>query len=177
MPTPISTATPYCPAADFLSYHDWQQAADLLRDGDAPRPTRAALLDAASGPGAMLAQVLLAASGELESACLVGKRYTPTDLGALTGSGLQYLKKLTADLAFWRLAQRRQPGSSNPDQVPGAKQALEELKRLRDGEAVFGLVEAAEAGLPSVVQPDPGRGPDVVRRASRLFGPRDRWGC
>lgn len=172
--TPLSTSTPYCDAASLVVYHDWQQVADMVRDGDGPRPTRASLLDAASAPGSLLQSLLLAASGEIESACLVGDRYEPLDLQAMTGAGLEYLKRLTADLAFWRLSQRRQPNTGDPKSVPGAEQALEELRRLRDGEAVFGLRESAEAGLPEVVTPDVLKGPQTVVIANRLFGVRGR---
>ncbi len=170
--TPLSTATPYCSALKLFTYHDAQQCADMLRDGDGPRPSRLCILDPTSDPGAVLLEILLGASGELESACLIGDRYSPTDLGALTGSGLQRLTKLVADLAFWTLAQRRQPSSADPEKVPGAKQALAELDRLRNGERIFGLQESADAGLPDVSEPEPTRniGSPVVSQSSRFFG-------
>ncbi len=170
--TPLSTATPYCSALKLFTYHDAQQCADMLRDGDGPRPSRLCILDPTSDPGAVLLEILLGASGELESACLIGDRYSPTDLGALTGSGLQRLTKLVADLAFWTLAQRRQPSSADPEKVPGAKQALAELDRLRNGERIFGLQESANAGLPDVSEPEPTRnlGSPVVSQSSRFFG-------
>ena len=133
--TPLSAATPYCAAADFLEYHDAAQIADWLRDGPGPRPSRSALLDGTHPVGARLVKLLLASSGEVESACLVGKRYTPEDLQSLTGAGAEYLRKLTADLAFWRLAQRRTPMSADPEQVPGARQAIQELDGARLHEA------------------------------------------
>lgn len=169
--TPSGVSTPYATAADLFVYHDWQQVADLLRDGDGPRPTRVAMADTTGVPGSLLSALLLAASGELESACLIGNRYSTADLQALTGSGLARLKKLVADLAFWTLAQRRQPGASDPDKVPGAKQALAELDRLRDGQRIFGLAESAEAGLPDTREPVAGENPSsTLSRASPLFG-------
>lgn len=172
MQTPIVTTVPYCSAASLFNYHDRDQIADFLRDGDDPRPSRAAMLDPASPSGASLFRLLLAACGELESAALAGGRYSPADLQALTDSGEAYLEKLVADLAFWRLAQRRQPGSADPGKVPGAKQALEELGRLRTGERIFGLLETQKAGIPKTSAPDPtGRcGPNVIRRSNRMFG-------
>jgi hypothetical protein len=120
----------------------------------------------------VLLAVLLGASGELESACQVGNRYSAADLAALTGSGLHRVRKVVADLAFWALCQRRTPQSGNPETVPGAKQALEELDRLRKGERIFSFSESADAGLPETVRPDPslneaGR---AVIQAKRLFG-------
>lgn len=169
--TPSGATSPYCTVALFFDYHDAAQVGDMIRDGDGPRPTRARMLDGTSDEYARINRLLLAASGELEGACFVGKRYTTEDLAALTGSGAARLQKLVADLAFWTLAQRRQPGSADPDQVPGAKQALEELDRLRNGERIFPTSEAANAGLPSVSEPDVSQQIDpLVSNASRLFG-------
>ena len=168
--TPASSATPYCSATRLLVFHDRQQVADMLRDGDDCRPTCRAILDTATVAGANLARIMLAASGEVDSACLAGERYTPADLLALTYAGEAYREKLTADLAFWRLAQRRQPGSAEPARVPGAQQALAELDRLRDGSRIFAFLETADAGLPSVIEPGPAPGRNTVRKSTRLFG-------
>lgn len=167
--TPVVSAT-YCSAAQLLIYHDWQQVADLVRDGNGPRPQRAALLDPNQPSGAILAGLLGSATGQLNSAALIGNRYTPDDLAALTDAGLLYLQKIVADLAYWQLAQRRQPMSANPDSVPGAREALETLEKLKNGERVFAFAETADAGLPEVVVPRVTSGPQTVRYASRLFG-------
>ncbi|AWM38710.1 hypothetical protein GobsT_30990 [Gemmata obscuriglobus] len=171
--TPNGAAAPYCSVALFLEYHDWQQIADLIRDGEGPRPTRARILDGTtpSDEYTRINRVLLAASGELEGACFVGKRYSTDDLAALTGSGAERLRKIVADLAFWTLSQRRQPGSADPDTVPGAKQALAELDRLRDGDRIFPLQESANAGLPSTSDPDPSQQANpLITNAERFFG-------
>lgn len=170
--TPTGTSTPYATAANLFVWHDAAQVADMLRDGEGPRPTRLAMLDTASEPGALLHAILLGACGELESACLVGKRYSTADLTALTYSGLNRLRKIVSDLAFWTLCQRRQPGAADPEKVPGAKQALAELDRLRDGERIFGFTESAAAGLPSVGESDANRNlaGTVIRDGNRFFG-------
>jgi hypothetical protein len=169
--TPVSSLTPYCTAARFLQYHDWQQVADMAKDGDAPRPTRASLVNAASEAGGLVANMLMAASGELDSAVLAGKRYDPVDLAALVGNGAEYLAKIVADLAFWRLCQRRQPGTANPERVPGAKQALDEMDKLRAGERIFAFLETQQAGVPSNVVPQvPAESSKVLTQAGRLFG-------
>lgn len=172
--TPRSTPVPYCPQALLLVYHDWQQVADLVRDGDAPRPTQAEV-STNSGAGTIVYRALLAASGELESACIAGKRYAPADLSGLTGAGLELLQATVAHLAFWRLAQRRQPISADPSRVPGALQALQLLQMLRDGERIFPTDEAADAGLPADVDTtrnNPNRCRRVVSVARRFFGIR-----
>jgi hypothetical protein len=178
--TPLTTATPYCSAAELFNRHDWRMVADLINDGDGPRPTYAATLNSA-----VLAAILMDASGELESACVAGERYTPTDLQAMldddragpgllvAGAGL--ITALVAHLAFWRLCQRRMPLSGDPTKVPGAKQALDALEALRKGERIFPFQESADAGLPGTVDPsDPATNPVAVNRigiqASRFFG-------
>lgn len=169
--TPLSTTTPYASVTDLFVYHDQEQVADFLRTGQQPRPSLAAMQDSTSVPGSMLVRYLMLASGRIEQVCLIGHRYDPEDLQALAGASLEVLKKLACDLAFWSLAQRRQPNTADPKNVPGAAESLEMLKALRDGEAIFGLEESADAGLPSVQQanPDALYTPDAVARARRLF--------
>lgn len=174
--TPLTAATPYAAAADLFLFHDWTAVGELLVDRGAPTPQRATLLSTATTLGGQLQRLLLAASGQLESACLVGKRYTPADLAALTGAGLERVKKVVCDLAFWALRQRRQPGSADPRQVPGAAEALDTLTALRRGEQVFAFEEAAEAGLDAVAgearggADSLGRVVGVTDRARALFG-------
>lgn len=178
--TPLSTATPYCSAALLLVHHDWQQVADMCRDGQGPRPAKADLTDTNQSAGAIVLSKLMEASGELESACIAGKRYSPTDLAGLTGAGLTLLQALTAHLAFWRLQQRRQPVSADPNKVPGALQALTMLELLRSGERIFPTVEAADAGLPDTVDTtinNPFRERRVVNQSRRFFGVRSDDEC
>lgn len=152
-------------------YHDPNQVADMLRNGTDPRPSIGEMLNSSSTAGSMLNSFLLAGAGRIESVCLIGRRYTPEDLQALTGASAQMLVKLNADVSFWQLNQRRQPVSSDPRNVPGAMDAVELMKALRDGEAIFGFVESANAGLPDVVQASPNAlmTPNAVRQAQRLF--------
>jgi hypothetical protein len=148
--TPLTAATPYATADDLFVYHDWQQVGEMLVDRGAPAPQRATLVNTATPLGGVLNRLLLAASGQLESACLIGKRYSPADLQALTGAGKERVVKVVCDLAFWTLRQRRQPGSADPKQVPGAQEALDTLTALRTGEQVLGFAESAAAGLDAV---------------------------
>ena len=179
--TPIGSATPYLTVARFFAYHDWQQVADMMRTGEDPRPSKLCLQDSTTDEGGQLLMIGLAACGELESACFIGRRYDSSDLQALANQdGTASLSSLTAkgrmekviaDLWFWGVCQRRQPATADPARVPGALQALQELDRLRDGERIFGFDEAAEAGLPNTVTPDIGKRPnEVTLLADRLFG-------
>lgn len=169
--TPSSSATPYCTTLRLFDYHDWQQIADLLRDGDNPRPTRMRILDQMSAEGAKVLRVGMAAAGDIESACFVGKRYSAADLAALTGNGAAKLEKLNADLWFYGLMENRQPGSADPDKVPGFARSLSMLEMLEAGERIFSFDESAEAGLPKVSEPDPAQQINpLVAKASPLFG-------
>lgn len=175
-----STTTPYCSAADLFAYHDPNQVADMILDGDDPRPTVAQMSSASNKYGALVLRFLRAASGRVESACTVSKMYTvddlqelydPTDSANDNTASREVLIKLVADLCFWMLCQRRQPNSGDPRNVPGAVEANELLNQLRDGERIFSFTETAAAGLPDVVAPDPSRlvTPNVIAKAVRLF--------
>lgn len=175
--TPLSASTPYCTVSQLILHHDWQQVADRARDGDTDRPAKADLSNTGTDAGLIVAAALLAATGDLESACLVGKRYTPSDLAGLTGASAARLQEIVAHLAFWKLSQRRLSSSADPKTTPGASQALEELDRLRDGQRIFAFTESAEAGLPETIDPEPdseSRLNGVVHKARRLFGHRSR---
>lgn len=172
--TPFSTSTPYCSAADLFVYHDPEQVGDMLKTGSGTRPSVASMLDSTSTPGALLQRFLLSASGRVESTCSVARRYTPSDLAALLGSGTageQILIKLVADLCFWQLCQRRQPATADVKNTPGAAEAFEYLKQLANGDCIFGFVESANAGLPVVQEAAPAMllTPNVVTQAIRLF--------
>ncbi len=172
--TVFSATAPYCTVEDLFVFHDPAQCADMVQYSDQPRPSIAAMLNSTSAVGIILNRILLSAAGKIESTAIVGLRYAPEDLTELAQSntaGAQTLIKLNADIAFWQLCQRKQPNASDPKNVPGAMEAVEYLKQLAEGEAIFGFLEAAEAGLPSVVQAAPGYllTPNVVRRAYRLF--------
>jgi hypothetical protein len=166
MPTPISSATAYCSPAQLMTFYDARQIGDLLQDKDrrVPEP----LLT--SDPNVLNA--LNWASGELESACIVGNKYKIADLQALTGMSAANLQGLVADLAFWKLRCRRYPDASMTD---AAKWAFEKLERLRKGEAIFGLQDQASAGDPDTLfmqQADYDTLGLTTDQASRFFGLR-----
>lgn len=138
--TPVSSATSYATPGQFLVAYDVRQIGDLIGDADARVDATAILTD----PN--VAAALNAASGEIESACLVGEKYNPTNLNALTGMSAARLQKLCADLAFWNLLVRRYPTAQATETY---KAAQETLQKLRYGELVFGLQENMDAGKPN----------------------------
>lgn len=172
----VTSETGYATAADLFRFKDWNQIADWCSDTGI-RPTKPALLDPTSPVGAVVAEMLLAASGEVESACLVGKRYTPAELASLTGSTKRLLTAIVCALALYSAASRRNPLTA-PKEVPGYQAAKEQLDLLRKGEAVFGLAPQMEAAVgPSVVPMVATDGSDArrtVTQARRFFGDRDR---
>ncbi|VTS00603.1 hypothetical protein [Tuwongella immobilis] len=163
-----SSSNSYCTGSQLLDYHDARLVGDLLSDAE----TRIAEGSIPTNPKVLAA--LRRASGDLESAALVGGRYKVTDLEMLTGNALEYRIGLVADLAFWHLTKRRFPATKIED-VTGAQQAMDTLELLRTGERIFGVVEVIEAhnmGTVDVSQPVDRR-PTTVQMARRFFGRRN----
>lgn len=139
MSTPLSSATSYCSPAQCLTFHDARQIGDLCSDTG----TRLSPTDLLTDGN--LAAALSAASGEVEAACLVGGKYTPTDLQALTGVSAVFLQRLVSDIAMWFLLTRRDSAAKITELY---RSTQEKLHRLRLGEMIFGLLDQANAGLP-----------------------------
>ena len=140
--TPLSTDEPYCSAADMLDRFDWRPIAQLMNDSNSNAVLRDVLLDETSTEGGRLKTILMDCSGELEASAMMGGKYSPTDLQALTGGSAAYLRRIVADLAIGRCYERR------PMQNPWANQTLtarQLLNAIANGEAIFGTQEAVDA--------------------------------
>jgi hypothetical protein len=173
VPTPISSSDPYIAVADFLKRYDWRTIAQLMGDDDQVEPLRSTLLDDETTEGANLAEVLKDSSGEVETAALVGGRYAPADLNALTGNQLAYLKRLVADIAIGRCYQRR-PDLFGPPPTQ-AQVAAQVLNAIASGERVFGLQENIDASHLDMTTDTPDQVHTrygVVRQAAPYFGRR-----
>lgn len=131
-----------------------------------------------------LLAVLQAASGDVESACLAGGRYTADDLANLTTAadralGLtsnteRALQKLVAHLALGDLYERRGIIAEGKD-FKSVERALGMLEALRRGDRIFALAEVAEAGVTEAEyfdETDFDRRGDVTDQAKRFFGRR-----
>lgn len=130
-----SFATP----AEFLQRYDARIFGDVVRD-DGNQATAEELLDDPN-----LQAALDDASGDIESACLVGERYLPADLAALTGHSLFHLKRICCDIAVAFLLRRRP--SDDPDRDTARLELAEKhLERLRTGEMVFYRGDGADQG-------------------------------
>lgn len=173
--TPLTNAAgSYLTAARLWLYTDVRPVLELLADDDTI-PTQSDAEDATTDAGGRLAAALARASGDVERYALMGERYAPADLAAVVaagGNGQAIVEGLVADLTRWALMKRRHP-RLKPEDVSGAKEALETLEHLRDGETVFPTVEAVAAELPEVATIDAGDDRVTVRKAARLFGTRN----
>jgi len=134
--TNASYSTSYLSAAQFLSYYDSRTVAELLS------ATGVKVADPANDP--TMAELLLAASGQVEAAALKGGRYTSADLASIAGTNNgAYLRKLVAGCAMQSLRDRR--GRVGEDQLKSFEFVREGLKALRQGEEIFGFVEVQTA--------------------------------
>lgn len=137
---------PYANAADLTARHDINTILELLTDSGNKPPVNTIATDT------RLVACLDDASGDIDSALLVGNRYSTTDLSGLTGNALARLKRLTCDITMAYLYDAR-PGY-NTDQVqPIRARADAELEKLRNGSNVFNLVDQLAAGLPTIDGP------------------------
>lgn len=144
MSTPVSNPSSYCTPSDFLDRYDWRFVAELMSD-EGIQPDRLTLVTPGTGPNQRLQALLDSAAGEVEAACLVASRYTPTDLAGLTGVAAKFLKQLVADLAIG-LAGFRRPHLDKPI-PPQVERADAQLDRLRKGQSIFGIQETMDAGV------------------------------
>lgn len=83
------------------------------------------------------------ASGMVDSAVLVAGRYTPAQLATLTGQDQAFLIRLTCDLAYVLLVERR---GTDAKALPQFDRAMEELKKLREGDHIFNIDVAITTG-------------------------------
>lgn len=83
------------------------------------------------------------ASGQIRSAALVANKYTEDDLNTLAANHDAFLVKLTCDLAYGFLKNRRAIDGEIPPQV---KEANQWLAMLRFGERILNVQANADAG-------------------------------
>lgn len=151
MPTPISGPIPYCSPAQFLERYDVRTVGQLLSDTDV------ALSQTDVLQSTILNDLLMEASGWVESAALVANRYSPNDLYALatdpsalpgTGNSARMLAGIVAGITMFFLWDRRPTKYLEMGLPLRSEMAIEMLDRLRKGEAIFGIQEVANAGNP-----------------------------
>ena len=169
--TPESGSQPYCTPARFLQFYDHRQVGQLVRDDDGEATAAELLTDGA------LAAALAAASGDVETATMAGRRFAVADLQALAGNGAARLAQIVADLAYGRLLRRRGVADSPPPQVAEAEDALD---ALRSGQRILPFAESADAGSARVarITPFDRMGQNLLSdHLDRSMGSRLAQGC
>lgn len=155
--------TPYASAADLIARYDVRTIGDLCEDSGVRQTPTQILAD----PNVSAA--LDDATGTVNAAIFVANRYTPEQIAGLTNAGLAFLKRLTADLAFLYLVERR---GTDVRKMPQWARVQESLDRIRHGDNVFDLTGAEVDGLPTVGFPTTQQFADLALErdyASRIF--------
>lgn len=145
----------YCDANELLQRYDKRRVAQLIAD-DGIIPDSGSIASNSN-----LLAALVDATAEINSAVLIGKRYTVDQLdplsptAALTDTGFYLLKRLAADLAFGYLVARRGLSAAETNNLaPRYGLALELIAKLKQGEAIFDTADGsnANAGLAHSLQ-------------------------
>lgn len=136
----------YCSPQDLLDRYDSRVIGDLVSD-DNTRASEATLQEHPK-----LQSALDDASGDIEAALFVARRYSPQDLAGLEGHAASHLIRITCDIAMSLLLRRRV--DTDPERATAQiKLAEDHLERLRKGIDVFGLDDQKDAGLVSTEGP------------------------
>jgi phage gp36-like protein len=153
----------YANPSQMSARYDVRRLGQLVRDdGTTAGPAQLAT-------DANLQAALDDGSGMIDAACLQGGRYLPTDLTGLAGTAQAFLIRLNCDLAYGYLVGRR--GFTTADAqaaAPGYTEALRVLEALRQGELIFNVAAAINAGKPQNVVIDAKL--TLISSTSRLFG-------
>ena len=142
----------YITPDDVVLRYDRRRVAELLTTNDASPVDP----DDLSGNASLL-ELCEDASSEIDSAVTVGNRYSRDDLTTLAASASEgaMLRRLACDLVWGNLLIFKGLGDANVNaQAPRYLEAKETLKRLNNGDLVFGLDANRDAGLPKTVIPN-----------------------
>lgn len=134
----------YCSSSDIMARYSVTILGDLVTDSGIRANTTSLATDT------NLQAALDDASGIIDSAVLVAGRYSPADLTALTGVDLAMLKRLTSDLAFILLTQRK---GMDVKQLPQWQGTQDMLQLLRTGERIFNVAANIVDGNPTAEFP------------------------
>jgi len=136
--TPNSSLTSYCSPASFLLRYDNNLVGQLVSDNSSQ-------IQPSDLPNnAILNQLLKDASGQVEAAALIGGRYSVSDLQSLTGVSQAFLQHIVSAITMGLLRQRR--GMIEEGTGGFYQQALDALKALSNGTAIFSFAETEAAG-------------------------------
>jgi phage gp36-like protein len=136
----------YAEPADMTTRHDATVVASLCSDDGHEVPSE----DLATDPNLLTA--LQDASGDVEAALLIGKRYSVEDLEGLTGNSLAKLQRITCTIAMANLLERR-PVVHVQEAEKLLERAEKYLEQLRTGQRIFNLEDQLDTQLPTVDGP------------------------
>jgi hypothetical protein len=182
MSTLISSTTAWITPAEFFKRADPRTIADIVGDANL-RPyqnndqTINLTLLAAD---ANLLAALAAASGQFEADVFVGQRYTPDDLTLIFNTACNaqaFMWTIIANIARMHVLERRLANDPEFPIPAWYKDTKEMLQRIREGDAIFGFLEHAEAGLPKaqfMQEQDWDRVETTVTQMRKMFGRRNK---
>jgi hypothetical protein len=168
-------SAPYCTGNDLKPFIDSRWLGQILSDSGQP---------VAGDPfsdGVVLPSLILAAGGEVESACLVGGKYAPLDLVNLEANSFKMLVRIIAGLVVRNGRERRMyMENEKRTDMPIARWATTQLDLIRKGERIFSVVAVQDArtmssrdeSLPARVVRD-----GITERNHRYFGRRGYPEC
>jgi hypothetical protein len=162
----------YLQNSQMRIFYDRRRVVDLLADDATGADVSNTDMDnIATAPGALLWNAINVASSWIDSKCQNMNQYSKSDLeeivqyaasppsGSTAAQVEQYKKraailwKLTADLAFGFLAERRaQTADALKQLAPAYERALEVLEELYRGTRIFDRETAIAAGVPSSIR-------------------------
>jgi len=160
--------TAYCTADDLKPFIDKRVLAAYLSDSGQP------LSGDPFADTVILPSLLLSISGTLESACLVGAKYTADELANLTAASKNHMMRILAGLLMDALRGRRDVISEKESRP--ASWAQKELEALRKGYRIFSVpaVQDARAGTTARDESPPARQARnaITTRFNRYYGYR-----
>jgi len=130
---------------DLIDRFDRNLLADLARDDGSPET------DLANNPRILSA--LRDAGGEVRSAILQGRRYTPEDIANLEEDDAAFLKRLVCTRAVLNLAAARVSTYGEENYRAAQEWVEEKLSQLAKGERIFATPGAQDAWLPKTEAP------------------------
>lgn len=182
MSTLISSTTPWITVAEFVKRADPRTIADIVGDSNKrlyTKPDGTIDLTLLAADVNLLA-ALASASGQFEADVFVGARYSPDDLTKIfttTCNAQAFMWQIIANIAKCHVEERRMGMDPNWTMPDWYKETKEILLRIREGDAIFGFQEHADAGLPKSQFMTPEQWNDVnttVTQARAMFGRRNK---
>ena len=182
MSTLISSTTPWITAAEFIKRADPRTIADIVGDANLrPYQNPNGTIDtAALGADVNLLAALASASGQFEADVFTGARYSPDDLTKImttTCNAQAFMWQIITNIAKAHVEERRMGMDPNWTVPDWYKETKELLMRIRQGDAIFGFQEHADASHPKAEFMNEQNWLDVsttVTQARPMFGRRNK---